>query len=128
MAGGQSIFYSYSQVLHQNDWAWVGNRLNFSRYENWLGGKPTCHPSCFDMFGVMLKSPTMKWSPVNRGVEYPYICQSGCSLGYVWRVETRRCVKVLADCLHSLISLYLISQHLDIIGIVVAFKNLPTIS
>ena len=47
------------------------------------------------MFGVMLKSPTMKWSPVNKGVEYPYICQSGCSLGYVWRVEARRCVKVV---------------------------------
>ena len=83
------------KVLHQNDWAWVGNRLNFSRYENWLGGKPTCHPSCFDMFGVMLKSPTMKWSPVNKGVEYPYICQSSCSLGYVWRVEARRCIKVV---------------------------------
>ena len=67
-----------TQVLHQNDWTWIGNRLNFSRYENWLGDKPSCHPECYDMFGTMVKAPTMKWSPTNKGVEYPYICQSQC--------------------------------------------------
>ena len=65
-------------MLHQNDWTWIGNRLNFSRYENWLGDKPSCHPECYDMFGTMVKAPTMKWSPTNKGVEYPYICQSQC--------------------------------------------------
>ena len=67
-------------MLHQNDWTWIGNRLNFSRYENWLGDKPGCHPECYDMFGTMVKAPTMKWSPTNKGVEYPYICQSNCQV------------------------------------------------
>ena len=93
------LIFNTGQVLHQNDWTWIGNRLNFSRYENWLGDKPSCHPDCYDMFGTLVKAPTMKWSPTNKGVEYPYICQSDCAVGYVWRVEARRCVKAVRSSL-----------------------------
>ena len=37
----------------------------------------------------------MQWSPTNRGLDFPYICQSNCAVGYVWRIQARKCVKAL---------------------------------
>ena len=67
--------------------------MNFSRYTNWAGGRPGCAPGCAPNFAVLLKAPTMQWSPTNKGLDFPYICQSNCAVGYVWRIAARKCVK-----------------------------------
>ena len=37
----------------------------------------------------------MQWSPTNKGLDFPYICQSNCPVGYVWRISSRKCVKAV---------------------------------
>ena len=37
----------------------------------------------------------MQWSATNKGLDFPYICQSNCAVGYVWRIATRKCVRAV---------------------------------
>ena len=70
-----------------------------SKYTNWAGGSPSCSPTCTPNFGLLLKAPTMQWAPTNKDLDYPYICQSNCAIGFVWRIATRKCVKAVRSSL-----------------------------
>ena len=37
------------------------------------------------------------WIAKEMGNKFPYICASQCKLGYVWRQEARKCVKVIKE-------------------------------
>jgi len=82
-----------------NEWIWEGKLTNFSDFTNWNGieGKG-CAPACiYDKNRMFMKYPLGKWEATTITSLLPYICVSDCAVGYVWRRESRRCVKVVRD-------------------------------
>ena len=82
-----------------NQWIWEGQLTNFSDFTNWNGveGKG-CSPACiYDKNRMFMRYPAGKWEATTSTSVMPYICASNCAVGYVWRRESRRCVKIVRD-------------------------------
>jgi hypothetical protein len=80
-----------------NQWIWEGQLTNFSDFTNWNGveGKG-CSPACiYEKNRMFMRYPTGKWEATTTTSLLPYICVSDCAIGYVWRRESRKCVKIV---------------------------------
>ena len=77
-------------------WSWVANQRNFSQYENWLAPDKGCPGSvCTDNYRLMLEVKSkLGWVAADKDKPKPYICQSKCSIGYVWQPNSRKCLKL----------------------------------
>ena len=72
--------------------------MNFTKFSRW--DKDTegagCFPDCYDFHGLVLDMrASYRWKAEQKEREYPYICVSDCAVGYLWRREARRCVKIV---------------------------------
>ena len=83
-------------VLRQNDWRWVGNMMNFSKFSYWsndMEGKG-CTPNCIEIYALALDR-VYNWEGYQKEMSLPYICASDCAVGYAWRQNAGRCVKIV---------------------------------
>ena len=89
----------FFQLREMNQWIWEGQLTNFSDFTNWNGieGKG-CSPACiYDKNRMFMKYPLGKWEATASTSLLPYVCVSDCAVGYIWRRESRRCVKIVRD-------------------------------
>ena len=82
-----------------NQWIWEGQLTNFSDFTNWNGIEGVgCSPACIYAKNRMyMRYPSGKWVATLSTTPLPYICASDCALGYIWRRESRKCVKIVND-------------------------------
>jgi hypothetical protein len=82
-----------------NQWIWEGQLTNFSDFTNWNGIEGVgCAPACiYAKNRLYMKYPSGKWVATVSTTLLPYVCASDCALGYVWRRESRKCVKVVSE-------------------------------
>jgi hypothetical protein len=87
---------NFIQLREMNHWIWEGILTNFSDFTNWNGAEGKgCAPACFyDKNRMFMRYPTGKWEATTSTSLLPYICVSDCAVGYVWRRESRKCVKI----------------------------------
>jgi hypothetical protein len=85
------------QLREMNQWIWEGRLTNFSDFANWNGPEGRgCAPACiYEKNRLLMRYPTGKWEATTATTLLPYICASDCAVGYVWRRESRKCVKIV---------------------------------
>ena len=92
-------FWLGGTVRHPDEWKWISTLESMSAYNNWKNGKEGsgCAPSgpCQDTQRVLMKGPKYEWSADDQAKEYPYICESGCAVGYIWQKTAKKCVKIV---------------------------------
>ena len=68
--------------------------MNMSKFENWAdpNGKG-CGGPCIDIYGMVL-TRVYQWEGTMKGTVLPYICASECPIGYAWRRNAKRCIKI----------------------------------
>ena len=101
-------------VRQINEWKWISNLHNLSAYSKWKDkteGNGCVPPGfCLDSQGLLIQAPKFEWTAADKANEYPYICESGCSFGYIWQKTAKKCVKIIRDDeekrSHSAASLY----------------------
>ena len=71
--------------------------MNMSKFENWAdpNGKG-CGGPCIDIYGMVL-TRVYQWEGTMKGTVLPYICASECPIGYAWRRNAKRCIKILKE-------------------------------
>ena len=112
-------FWLGGTVRHVNEWKWISTLENMTAYNNWKDDKEGsgCVPPgfCLDSQRVLMKGPKYEWSADDQAKEYPYICESGCAVGYIWQKTAKKCVKIVRTCKekrsHSQASLFCAKEN-----------------
>ena len=82
-----------------NDWRWISTLSNFSSFNSWAGGKEGygCPSStgCLHNQALKVSGVQLTWMAEDRSFMLPFICQSSCSIGYIWHKRARKCVKIV---------------------------------
>ena len=72
--------------------------MNLTKYSYWSNGNEGagCGAACLPIHGLVLNR-VYNWEGFTKETPLPYICASGCAVGYAWRQNAKRCVKIVKD-------------------------------
>ena len=91
-------FWVGGTVRLPGDWRWISHLNNFTDYSYWAAGKEGygCPKStgCLQNHALKVNGEKLYWMAEDKNFLLPYICESSCSLGYIWQQKTRKCVKI----------------------------------
>ena len=84
--------------MREDDWRWMGSMMNLTKYSYWANGNEGqgCAPGC-NLFHGLVLNRVYNWEGFTKETPLPYICASGCAVGYAWRTNAKRCVKIVKD-------------------------------
>ena len=81
--------------MRENDWRWIHNYMDFGKFSYWSGGvEGKGCGTCLEIHGLVLDR-LYTWEGFSKETPLPYICASKCAVGYAWRQNAKRCVKIV---------------------------------
>ena len=69
--------------------------MDFGKFSYWSGGvQGKGCGTCLEIHGLVLDR-LYTWEGFTKETPLPYICASKCAIGYAWRQNAKRCVKIV---------------------------------
>ena len=90
--------YWLGGVKAGSQWVWLGGKHNMENFTAWHLNMPGygCQEPCNGSIALIAsKADNHTWFAEQMDNEFPYVCQSKCSKGFIWYKSVQKCLRIL---------------------------------